>query len=213
MKIKLVVVEGNPKGLEIPIKGSRFSIGRDKSCNLRPASELVSKTHCMIQIVGETVKASDLGSTNGTFVNDVRVEAPVALKPGDILRVGPLSFNVIIEDLKPAVAVAAPANGSSSALPGSESESDPLEWLLGDGDGQVDEPSSSSTIMDMAAFTTETVNEQKEAPAPTESNVSTANKTPSKSDSNSGNVKSPVKDTREAATEILNKYLVRRRST
>jgi pSer/pThr/pTyr-binding forkhead associated (FHA) protein len=39
----------------------------------------------------------DFGSTNGTFVNDEPVKGEIRLKDGDVLKVGPLSFKVVIE--------------------------------------------------------------------------------------------------------------------
>ena len=38
--------------------------------------------------------AADLGSRNGTYVNDVAISQPTQLRPGDLLRIGPFLFQV-----------------------------------------------------------------------------------------------------------------------
>jgi predicted component of type VI protein secretion system len=94
MKLKLIVLAGAKEGLEIPLKKDKFLIGRAKECALRAGSEAISRRHCAIirRDTGWTVR--DLGSRNGTHVNDEKIEAEVPLKPGDELRVGPLTFRI-----------------------------------------------------------------------------------------------------------------------
>ncbi|MGD0172978.1 MAG: FHA domain-containing protein [Anaerolineales bacterium] len=55
----------------------------------------VSRLHCHLRFEGESLLAIDLGSANGTFINDIRVlpEHPGMLSDGDILRLG----NLVIE--------------------------------------------------------------------------------------------------------------------
>ena len=58
-----------------------------------PDDPHVSKAHCRVSVGdqgGATVE--DLGSKNGTFVNDRRIEAPTPLARGDVLRLGGASF-------------------------------------------------------------------------------------------------------------------------
>lgn len=190
MKVSLVVAQGKPAGKEIPLLGSQFLIGRDQRCNLRPNSDLVSKLHCAFELVDQAVTVRDLGSTNGTFVNGKRVEGRVTLKDGDLVKVGPLVFAAKVVLEKPAAA----------AAPGQEE--DALGWLMAGSDGKVEEPSEVTTVMEMnlpdPSDAEETVSDQPmsrpqqgvPSPAPAEA---------------------PKKDTREAASDILNRYLVRRR--
>lgn len=61
--------------------------------------ERISRTHCEIRARGEELVVVDLGSSNGTFVNDDRVGAdPVALRPGDVITLGNVSVLVDPED-------------------------------------------------------------------------------------------------------------------
>ena len=94
MELKLVVLAGAKEGLEIPLKKDKFLIGRAKECALRAGSEAISRRHCAIIRVKDKWAVRDLGSRNGTYVNDNRIEKPVRLRPGDELRVGPLKFRV-----------------------------------------------------------------------------------------------------------------------
>ena len=94
MKIVLVVASGIYAGKEIAIAGNQFVIGRDEDCNLRPASPAISKKHCAVFYKDGEPFVKDLGSTNGTFVNDEQVEGDRPLVEGDKLRVGPLDFSV-----------------------------------------------------------------------------------------------------------------------
>lgn len=94
MKIVLVVASGIYAGKEIAIAGNQFVIGRDEDCNLRPASPAISKKHCAVYYKDGEPFVRDLGSTNGTFLNDQQVEGERALVEGDKVRVGPLDFTV-----------------------------------------------------------------------------------------------------------------------
>src|SRR5205823_195849 len=71
-------------------------IGREPQCQLRPADPLVSKQHCALITRAGQVFVRDY-STNGTFVNQSRVNGEWELNNGDRLRVGPLEFRVILE--------------------------------------------------------------------------------------------------------------------
>src|SRR5436190_16667484 len=113
MKLKLIVLAGAKEGLEIPLRKEKFLIGRAKECALRAGSEAISRRHCAIirRETGWTVR--DLGSRNGTHVNDERITTEVPLKAGDVLRVGPLIFKVAVIEATSAV----PAAPVDSAAP------------------------------------------------------------------------------------------------
>jgi predicted component of type VI protein secretion system len=97
MKLSLVVGQGSHKGRAIPVPAAaRFMIGRSSDCNLRPASQAISKRHCVVLQRGDKAFVQDLGSTNGTFVNDEQVQGERELQDGDILKVGPLDFRVAV---------------------------------------------------------------------------------------------------------------------
>ncbi|HMO35751.1 MAG TPA: FHA domain-containing protein [Gemmatales bacterium] len=108
MKFSLIVVSStNAAGKEIPIRVPEFVIGRDPECHLRPASPMISKKHCAFYLQGERVLFKDFGSTNGSFVNDARVEGETYVKDGDVIKFGPLLFKAKMEAT--AVMAAAPS--------------------------------------------------------------------------------------------------------
>ena len=88
MEVKLIVASGKNQGKEIPLPGQQFLIGRGEGCQLRPASERISRKHCAIIVSEGRVIVRDLGSTNGTSVNDERIAGDRELKNGDKLNVG-----------------------------------------------------------------------------------------------------------------------------
>ena len=96
LKVKLVVANGAHAGKVIPVAGPKFLIGRDPTCQLRPASLSISKMHCAIQIRENSVVISDFGSTNGTLVNRTPIVGEHELKEGDHLTIGPLEFTVTV---------------------------------------------------------------------------------------------------------------------
>jgi pSer/pThr/pTyr-binding forkhead associated (FHA) protein len=94
MEVKLVVANGKQAGKEISVKSPKFVIGRNEDCELRPQSHLVSRRHCAILIEDEVAIVEDLGSTNGTFVNDEKLEGRRELKTGDRIKIGLLEVDV-----------------------------------------------------------------------------------------------------------------------
>jgi serine/threonine-protein kinase len=89
----LEVTEGEAKGKRYGVRPiSR--IGRDLRFDIRPHDPEISRHHAMITFTGFGFVVKDTGSTNGTFVNEVKVElgAEADLNHGDILRAGRTSM-------------------------------------------------------------------------------------------------------------------------
>lgn len=110
----------------IPILGSRFLIGRDPSCQLRPRNQLVSRRHAEIRIMDGEVTIVDLDSRNGTAINGEPVSLPTPLEDGDMVQVGPIEFRISID-------VAEVEAEEPSKVP---SDHELAQWLLGDKDEQ-----------------------------------------------------------------------------
>jgi hypothetical protein len=76
-------------------------IGRSSEAHLKVRNSQVSRKHCEIdQYEGELV-VRDLGSSNGTYVNDHRIVETTFLSPGDELRIGPLRLRAEYELAEP----------------------------------------------------------------------------------------------------------------
>lgn len=69
-------------------------IGRSPYCSLVLEQDTLSRLHATVQMVGEDVELSDLGSSNGTFLNGERVGAPVKVRPGDEIRLGSVRVSI-----------------------------------------------------------------------------------------------------------------------
>jgi predicted component of type VI protein secretion system len=117
MKISLMVLStGKAAGKALPINTAQFIIGRDPQCNLRPASAMISKRHCALLVKSGEVFVRDFESTNGTYVNDEPIKGEVALKHGDVLRVGPLTFMAVIESEPPPLPKTIPSTDAAALL-------------------------------------------------------------------------------------------------
>ncbi|MEQ8847837.1 FHA domain-containing protein [Botrimarina sp.] len=135
--MKLTVLAGAKAGTAVPIKKSSFIIGRSKECALRAGSEAISRKHCELKVTDSGVTVEDLGSRNGTYVNDEKVEGAYTLSNGDRLRIGPLEFRYDAEgELKkakaPKIADAAEAvqRKASSSADQDNFEASISDWLL-----------------------------------------------------------------------------------
>ena len=95
MEVKLVMFKANGQRKDFPIVNPTTVIGRGEDCDLRAAVLSVSRGHCELSITGDAVKVKDLASSNGTYVNNRRINE-VELKAGDRLVVGPIVFTVQI---------------------------------------------------------------------------------------------------------------------
>src|SRR5215207_11362131 len=83
----LEIVEGDEAGRQEALTGP-IEIGRDASTTLSLQDEQMSRRHARVSAQGDVAIVEDLGSTNGTFVNEQPIEGPRALRAGDRIRVG-----------------------------------------------------------------------------------------------------------------------------
>jgi serine phosphatase RsbU (regulator of sigma subunit) len=75
----------------VPLTGERFSIGRSSTAELCfPEDAGLSRQHFAFESAGEDWTVEDLGSKNGTFVNNIPLKAKLILKPGDRITAGHL---------------------------------------------------------------------------------------------------------------------------
>ena len=77
---------------------SEFVLGRAANAEISlPDVASLSRQHARLTFRSESVILEDLGSTNGTFVNDARLDAPCVLKSGDRFQVGTAHFKFLQE--------------------------------------------------------------------------------------------------------------------
>ncbi|MCL2700672.1 MAG: FHA domain-containing protein [Phycisphaerae bacterium] len=132
MDVKLVMFKANGQRKDFPVAGDVTIVGRGDECDLRVPLTDVSRRHCELRIEGGKLVVADLGSSNGTFVNNKRVtESP--LRAGDLLTLGPVSF-VVQLDGKPAgvTAPAATKKKKSAAAPMADDDDEVVELDVDD---------------------------------------------------------------------------------
>lgn len=86
------ILSGPQAGQSIELKQGRTTIGRGPSADVQIASSNISKEHAAIELFSDKIIISDLNSTNGTFVNGVKIHSQ-RLKAGDKI----LLYKVLIE--------------------------------------------------------------------------------------------------------------------
>ena len=84
----LIVTKGPHTGQKIQLIKLPITIGREDSVDLPINLGSISRKHARISQVGDGYQIEDLGSSNGTFVNEERVEKTRRLADGDLIALG-----------------------------------------------------------------------------------------------------------------------------
>ncbi|MFI5301424.1 MAG: diguanylate cyclase [Polyangiales bacterium] len=84
----LVIIYGADLGRRVVLEGNPLEIGRSVKCELVLDQESVSRKHARITWDGVRYKLSDLGSTNGSYVNDEPITSERTLRDGDQVKIG-----------------------------------------------------------------------------------------------------------------------------
>lgn len=88
----LELVDGLYVGRRYLIGRAGAVIGRTPPADIVLAEAGVSRSHCRIAVDGSDLVVEDLNSTNGTFIDEARIEQPTVLPVGSILRVASQSL-------------------------------------------------------------------------------------------------------------------------
>jgi two-component system, cell cycle response regulator len=92
----LVTICGASLGSKTELDPSRaYVLGRDIAADMVLDDDSVSRTHCRLLRDGGAWCVEDLGSTNGTYVDDVAVEGGQALRDGAFIKVGSTIFKFL----------------------------------------------------------------------------------------------------------------------
>jgi FHA domain len=87
-----LVVEKSPalrEGSDLVLNSAPLTMGRDAANDVElRGDDFASAEHARFEPRRDGVWLTDVGSTNGTFVNGVRLERPRKLAPGDMIRIG-----------------------------------------------------------------------------------------------------------------------------
>src|SRR6266446_3304318 len=111
----LRVLNGSLEGQEIELIPDPQTVGRGSACNVKIGDAGVSSKHAKIWCEDGVFFVMDLGSTNGTFVNDRDVDRE-QLQDGDTITFGMTKAQFVADQPKPRAAP--PAAGRGAAAPG-----------------------------------------------------------------------------------------------
>src|SRR5262245_30954746 len=83
-----ILVSGPLGGSTVPMDTEDLTVGRDAAGGLHISTDLLSRPHCVVRRKGEAFTITDVGSRNGTYVNDLPISTERALQSGDRVRIG-----------------------------------------------------------------------------------------------------------------------------
>jgi diguanylate cyclase (GGDEF)-like protein len=86
----LIIIRGTPQGHRFFLTMNEMTMGRDPSADISVADPSISRKHAKVVKADGKILLSDLGSANGTFVNDKKLEAgkTVTLAKEDMIKMG-----------------------------------------------------------------------------------------------------------------------------
>lgn len=108
----LRILSGQEAGKSIPLNPGQYKIGRDPNCQIPLMSSKVSKHHATLEVSHQGVRLTDNNSTNGTFVNGIRIQSQM-INSGD-----KIAFHDVIVDF---TQTTSQALGFATAMPGNYS--------------------------------------------------------------------------------------------
>lgn len=93
----LIMIRGTPQGHRFFLTQTEMIIGRDPSADISIADQSISRKHARLLKESNQVKLTDLGSSNGTFVNDKKVNPneTITLAKEDMLKLGNSIFKFL----------------------------------------------------------------------------------------------------------------------
>lgn len=139
MQVVLVMLRSDGERRSFSIVRDVTVIGRREDCDFRIPLGDISRKHCRLMKHDGRLTVQDMGSSNGTFVNNKRVQE-TELSAGDTLFLGGVSFVVQIdgipsEDKRSSPSQTADQGSVALAESSTSGEFDPLSAL---GDSNVD---------------------------------------------------------------------------
>lgn len=121
------------RGVSGPTFGKTYAVvgtlivGRSSECDIAIASDEVSRHHAKLQVTPDGVVIEDMGSANGSFVNNQRIHAPTLLKAGDELRLDTIRFLLMSPGMDAHPAATARAE---PVAPPVEKKSNNVGWIV-----------------------------------------------------------------------------------
>jgi diguanylate cyclase (GGDEF)-like protein len=91
----LVVIYGGDLGRKFDLRKDGTVVGRSSKADIQIDQESISRNHAKLSGKGRQLTIEDLGSTNGTYVNDEQIAGQYQLRNGDLIKIGRTIFKFI----------------------------------------------------------------------------------------------------------------------
>jgi hypothetical protein len=76
----------------IVVESSSVTIGRSPPADIVLGHRSISREHCIVGLANDELLVTDLNSTNGTYIDDVRIDRATILPVGSVLRLGKVAL-------------------------------------------------------------------------------------------------------------------------
>jgi hypothetical protein len=85
-------LDGEDEETSFVVTPSGLKVGRKAPADIIVPGAGVSREHCLIELAADQLRVTDLNSTNGTYIDNKRIDRSEVLAVGSVLRVGNVSF-------------------------------------------------------------------------------------------------------------------------
>jgi len=120
MNVQLVLFKEDGQRRDLDVKRESVVFGRSGDCDFQIPLAVISRRHCKLSQKGGKLYVKDLGSSNGTFLNNKRI-LQAEVKAGDRLTIGPVIFTVVIDgaptEIEPVVTILNPPAAGTEGAP------------------------------------------------------------------------------------------------
>jgi DNA-binding CsgD family transcriptional regulator len=93
--VLMPAADGNA-AFALPLRSGSYVIGRGSTCDIVILDPSVSRCHARLTVSGSEISIRDLGSQNGTFVDEEAIETCL-VRPGHVIRFGAMPYRLVLE--------------------------------------------------------------------------------------------------------------------
>ncbi len=135
-RVRMAMPKFMLRGVSGPTFGKNFAligtmtVGRQPDCDICIPNDEISRHHLKLQVLPEGAMVEDLGSANGSFINDKRVHGSGVLKPGDELRLDTVRFLLLAPGAERQPQNATQPRGEMAAASTNAQSSHLLLWII-----------------------------------------------------------------------------------
>jgi two-component system cell cycle response regulator len=91
----LLVVGGDLNGTIFDLIDGDNNVGRSPDCEIPLDFQGISRKHFKVNVNADKVTISDLGSSNGTYINNEKIAVPAQLKKADMIKIGSIALKFL----------------------------------------------------------------------------------------------------------------------